>query len=37
MVQNSNKLLDDKQKETEKIFEKEKSNIKDKVQDLFKF
>jgi uncharacterized protein (TIGR03545 family) len=37
MVNNSNKLLADKKKEAEKIFEKEKSNIKDKVQDLFKF
>ena len=37
IINQNNKLLDAKKKEAEKIFENEKSKIKDKVQDLFKF
>jgi uncharacterized protein (TIGR03545 family) len=37
IINQNNKLLDAKEKEAEKIFENEKSKIKDKVKDLFKF
>lgn len=37
MVDENTKMLDAKKQEAEKLFEKEKSNIKDKVNNLFKF